>query len=357
MSKLPSPATRCASAKRSCRSVVSRAAKYQRPSSQRRTIDSQRQRPSRVPMRHSRETSALPFLDRAPTTTWRSSAWTRSTILLPARSSGCHPSVRSQAPVRWMKRRSESALASSTGLLLAMPSASDRTGRVSCTCFLSANEGPTFTSAGALLARSEQAFSELALVLGGRIERGRVREGVEAGEAEQLLEQLGRAVERGAEARAAGLVDESALEQRADGRLRGDAADACDLGPGDGLQIGDDRQALGLGLGESRGARPRQQAAGGPLRDRVGGEREAARDLAQHHPAVALGVVLAQPGERLDDLALGHLGGVGQALDRDRLRREEEERLDGSRQIIHEFGTTVMGPNGTSCSHFASPAL
>src|ERR687892_646815 len=255
-------------------------------------------------MRHSKDSSVVPFPAGACTSTWRSSVWTRSTIRLPARSSGCQPSARSQARFRCMKRRSASALASRTGLSVAMRSASDWTGRVCCTSLLSAKQGPTFTSAGALFARSEQAFSELALVLGGRIERGRVREGVEAGEAEQLLEQLGRTVERGAEARAAGLVDESALEQRADGRLRGDAADACDLGPGDGLQVGDDRQAFGLRLCERRGARPRQQPASGALGDGGGGEGEAAGDLAQHDAAVALGVVLAQPGERLDDLAL-----------------------------------------------------
>ena len=48
------------------------------------------------------------------------------------------------------------------------------------------------------------------------------------------------------------------------------------------------------------------------LGDRVGGEREAAGDLAQHHAAEALRVVLAQPRQRLDDLALGDLARVGQ---------------------------------------------
>ena len=92
------------------------------------------------------------------------------------------------------------------------------------------------------------------------------------------------------------------------------------------------------------------------LGHRVGGEREAAGHLPQHDAAEALGVVLAHPGERLDDLALAHLAGVREAVHRHRLRREEQQRLDRAHEVVHE-GTTVIGPNGTSCSHLASPAL
>ena len=127
----------------------------------------------------------------------------------------------------------------------------------------------------------------------------------------------------------------AALEQRAHGGLRCHAADARDLRARDRLQVGDDREALGLGLGQRRRARLGEQPPRGALGDRVGGEREAAGDLAQHHPAIALGVVLAQPRQRLDDLALGHLAGVGEALDRDRLGREEQQRLDRTREVVH----------------------
>ena len=218
----------------------------------------------------------------------------------------------------------------------------------------------------ALLAGAQQALAQLALLLGRRVEGGRVGQRVEAGEPEELLEQLRAAIERGAEARAARLLHQPALQQRADRRLRGHAADARDLRARDGLQVGHDRQALGLRLGQRRGARLGQQPARGPLGHRVGGQREAARHLAQHHPAKALGVVLAQPRDRLHDLALRDLGGLGQALGGHRLGREEQQRLDGAGQVVHEAtstpavaaaGTTVIGPNGTSCSQRASPAL
>ena len=48
--------------------------------------------------------------------------------------------------------------------------------------------------------------------------------------------------------------------------------------------------------------------------------------------------------------------GYSQALDGHRLGRQEQQGLDRPGQVVHD-GTTVIGPNGTSCSHFASPAL
>ena len=101
----------------------------------------------------------------------------------------------------------------------------------------------------------------------------------------------------------------------------------------------------------------KEETACSTLGDGIRGERESARHLPQHYAAVALGVVLAQAGERLDDLALGDVGGVGEPLDGDGLGREEQERLDDAGELVHEAGTTVIGPKGTSCSHFASPAL
>ena len=71
-----------------------------------------------------------------------------------------------------------------------------------------------------LLSGLEQALAQLALVLGRRVEPGRVGQGVEAGEPEEALEQLRRPVDGGAEARAARLLDQAALGQRADGATR-----------------------------------------------------------------------------------------------------------------------------------------
>ena len=105
--------------------------------------------------------------------------------------------------------------------------------------------------------------------------------------------------DRGAEARAARLLDQAALGQRLHRRLRGDAADAGDLRPRDRLQVGDDRQRLGLRLGQRRRPRLGQQAPRRLLAGRVAGEGEAAGDLAQDDPAPALGEVLAQQLDRL----------------------------------------------------------
>ena len=86
------------------------------------------------------------------------------------------------------------------------------------------------------------------------------------GEPEEALEQGRRAIDGGAEARAPGLLDQPALGEGLHRRLRGDAADARDLGTRDRLQVGDDRQRLGLRLGQRRGLRPRQQPPGGLAR-------------------------------------------------------------------------------------------
>ena len=92
----------------------------------------------------------------------------------------------------------------------------------------------------------------------------------------------------------------------------------------------------------------REQPARGAFGDGIGGQREAARDLAQDDAAPALGVVLAQPRERLDDLALAHLAGLGHLGGRERLRRQEQQRLDDARQLVH-CAVTVIGPKFSSC--------
>ena len=110
---------------------------------------------------------------------------------------------------------------------------------------------------------------------------GSKREGsgqlVEPGESEEPLEQLGRREDRCPETGASRLLDQPALGQRLDRRLRGDAADPGDLGARDRLQVGDDRERLGLGLGQRRRPRLRQQATCGLLARRVAGEGRSRR--------------------------------------------------------------------------------
>src|SRR5215217_9535916 len=83
--------------------------------------------------------------------------------------------------------------------------------------------------AGARLAGAQEPLADAALVLGSRVERGRVRQRVEPGEAEQLLEQLGGAVHHRPEAGPPRLLDQPALEQSPDGRLGGHSANARHL--------------------------------------------------------------------------------------------------------------------------------
>ena len=116
--------------------------------------------------------------------------------------------------------------------------------------------------------------------------------------------------------------------------LDADAADASDLRPRDRLQVGDDRQRLGL-RGVSGGVRGlRQQPPRGLLGLRVRGERPAAADLPQHDAAAVQAV--AQLGQRVEHRPLVLLGGVAQVVERDRLGREEQQRLDDPGQRRHD---------------------
>ena len=73
-------------------------------------------------------------------------------------------------------------------------------------------------------------------------------------------------------------------------------------------------------------------------------------------PAQALGVVLAKPLQRLHDLVLAHLAGLGQIGGRDRVRGEEQQRLDYPGQLVHT-ALTLIGPKGSDWDQAASPAL
>ena len=230
---------------------------------------------------------------------------------------------------------------------------------------------------GAFFAGAQQAVAQRRLVLRAGVPGGGVGQVVDRLQPEQLQEQRRGAVQHGAELRAAGLLDQPAVGQRGGGRLGGHAADPRHLGAGDRLQVGDDRQRLGLRGRQRRGARAGEQPAGGLLGVRVRGERVAATDLAQQDTAAAERVT--QLAERLRHVVLGCLQRVRELVDRDGLRRQEQQRLDQAREAGHDgtvrdtasrraaaatrrAGTgaserTVISPNGSSCCHSASPRL
>src|SRR4051794_25769599 len=78
-------------------------------------------------------------------------------------------------------------------------------------------------------ARTQQAIAECGGLFGRRVPLRDIRELLRRVEAEELEEERGRAVQHRAELRAAGLLDQAALDQRGGRGLRGDAADAGDL--------------------------------------------------------------------------------------------------------------------------------
>ena len=95
-------------------------------------------------------------------------------------------------------------------------------------------------------------------------------------------------------------------------------------------------------------ARAREQVAGRVLGVRMRGQRPAAGELAQHQSALRLAVVRGELVESGADLVEFHLGGGGERVGVQRLRREEQQRLDrGRRREAHA---------AWSCSRGAAPA-
>ena len=123
-------------------------------------------------------------------------------------------------------------------------------------CRRSARRAPRRRAAGARAARPPPRATDPT-----RRRRGARR----AVEPEELEEQRRRAVQDRAELRAAGLLDQPALDQRRGRGVGADAADARDLRARDRLQVGDDRERLGLRRRQRRGARLGQQAPRGLL--------------------------------------------------------------------------------------------
>ncbi len=117
-----------------------------------------------------------------------------------------------------------------------------------------------------------------------------------------------------------------------------------------------------------------QQVARRVLRARVRGERPATGHVFEHDTTVAGRVVLFKQSQRCTDLVDLGLSGIGERLDGDRLRREEEQRLDGAlelrdalrvRLVTHAARSraragpacTWMSANGASCAQVSSPCL
>ena len=101
-----------------------------------------------------------------------------------------------------------------------------------------------------------------------------------------------------------------------------------------GAEVRDDRDRLERRLREPAldGALEQTRARLGSLAR--GAERVAAGDLLEDDAAAALAVALAQQPERgLDPLRVVG-GGLGELGDRERLRRDDEQRLDGAGERI-----------------------
>ena len=224
------------------------------------------------------------------------------------------------------------------------------------------------------LSGSQQPLAQLLLELGRGIERGDLGQLVQGGEPEQAQEQLGGAVEHGAELGAPGLLDQPALEQRGRGRLGVDTADAGDLRPRDRLQVGDDGQRLGLGGRQRRRARPRQQAPGGVLGVGVGGRariRPPAR-AARGRGARTRSARADAPARSPPRAAPPRV--PARALGAHRLGAEEQQRFQGSLELgAHQAASirargrarpaparadsSVISPNGSSWVQVSSPCL
>ncbi len=154
-------------------------------------------------------------------------------------------------------------------------------------------------------------------------------------EPEHPLEERRRSIaHRSAVAVAAGLCDEPTVDEARNGGVRRDAADAGDLGPADRAEIGDDRECLQRRLRQAalRGALDETGARlGGVPR---GAKRIAACDPLEHDPAPALAIATGeQPDRGLDPLLL-FVSRAAQLLDRERLRRDDEQRLDDPGETI-----------------------
>ena len=117
--------------------------------------------------------------------------------------------------------------------------------------------------------------------------------------------------------------------------------------------------------GGVRGLASRRRAAGSV--SGVGGQREAARELAQHEPALAGRVGRAQLLQRLGQLLGVAFGRRGQVVGAHRLAGEEEQRLERAGQRAHDAAASrpgtwamvliAMSPNGSSWRQVASPCL
>ena len=183
-----------------------------------------------------------------------------------------------------------------------------------------------------------------------------VRQRIEAAQAEELLEQS--LVRRGWRRTASGPTPGSGRARAASRPPTPRRRRGCARAPA-ARPAGGRPRSRGTRPGPASAAASAAWRAGGapPAGYRVSGEREPAGDLPQHHPALALGVVLTQPGERLGHLALGDFARVGH---RARRRPAPPTGTAAPRRSVparSRRALTMIGPKGSFCSHRASPAL
>src|SRR5450759_5531905 len=170
-------------------------------------------------------------------------------------------------------------------------------------------------------------------LLDGRFIRCELLKGghvVQAAEPEPLEEAVGGAVQRGVArgATPADGLDQPAVLESLHDSLGLDATDLGDNASRDRLQVGDYRHRLERGPGEPRvDLRPDEpRYVGGRIRRRV--EAEPAGHLAYHQPGVLRGVGVVEPVQDLSDGALVEPGYLHDHPRAQRLRGDEEQRLD-----------------------------
>src|SRR6266508_716607 len=133
---------------------------------------------------------------------------------------------------------------------------------------------------------------------------------------------------------AAGFRDQAPLDQIGDGRIGRHAADACDVRPCARPEVRDDRERLERRLRQRALHRPLEQptARVGRLARRA--KRPAACHPLEHDPRAPLPIPIGeQTARRLDPLAVVRRR-LRELLDRERLRGDDEERLDRPRELV-----------------------
>ena len=184
-----------------------------------------------------------------------------------------------------------------------------------------------------------QAFPELAGVGSQIVEAWELRQALEA---EDSFEERRDAVADCAALLPPRLRDQAPLHEPGYDGVGGDPAEPCDVGTRDGPDVGHDRERLESGLRKTALDRAFEEPC-----TRLGGvasrsEGIAARNALEHDPAPPLAVPLREQAERrLDPIRLVG-GGFGEVVERQRLRGDDEQRLEGPRQAVQRVRDDVQ---------------